>query len=723
VNFRSPLRNGRGGALSIRPFRRLWIALSLSSLGDWLSLLALTALALTLTTKGHVSIAQDSAVGGVWLTSLLPALVLGPLAGAVADRFDRRLNMIVGDVVRAVLYLTIPLNLAFGFVDKLTWIYIVQFLASCASLFWTPAKDASVPNLVPPDQLENANTLSLLTTFGTAPVAGLLFGLLAVISTALGSISHFFRTDQVDLALFFNVATFIVSALTVAALKELPRRRNTGEISAPSVAKTIREGWRFIGRSQVVRGIMIGMVGAFAAGGVVVGLGPAYVKNTLHGGSAGWGLVFSAVFVGLAAGMFLGLRILRDFSRRRLFGLSIISAGVPLALASLIPNLAVVVVLVILLGGCAGIAYVTGYTIVGLEVDDATRGRTFAFLYSAIRVILFAVIAVAPFLSAGFAALVHAVTGVQVIRIGNVRYDGVGDNIVLLLSAVIAVVLGVVSYRHMDDRQGVPLLADLSSVLRGEPSGPLPVMRNGSRPSRPPRHGAGPPGAAGEAPVRGVLLALEGGEGAGKSTQASLLAIWLREQGYDVVTTHEPGATKVGMRLRALLLDTAHAGLSARAETLMYAADRAEHVASVIRPALARGAIVVTDRYVDSSLAYQGAGRQQPAGEVAELNQWATGGLVPKLTILLDLPPAVGLSRRARSADRLEAEPAEFHERVRAAFLALARAEPSRYLVLDATRPTAEISREIQDRVRGLLPDPVPLAAEEITGSFPAVRE
>jgi dTMP kinase len=725
VNFRSPLRSGRSGALSIRPFRRLWIALSLSSLGDWLSLLALTALALTLTTKGHHSIAQDSAVGGVWLTSLLPALILGPLAGAVADRFDRRLNMIVGDVVRAVLYLTIPLNLAFGFVDKLTWIYIVQFLASCASLFWTPAKDASVPNLVPPDQLENANTLSLLTTFGTAPVAGLLFGLLAIISSALGSISHFFRTDQVDLALFFNVATFIVSALTVAALKELPRRRNTGEISSPSVAKTIREGWRFIGRSEVVRGIMIGMVGAFAAGGVVVGLGPAYVKNTLHGGSAGWGLVFSAVFVGLAAGMFLGLRILRNFSRRRLFGLSIISAGVPLALASLIPNLAVVVVLVILLGGCAGIAYVTGYTIVGLEVDDATRGRTFAFLYSAIRVILFAVIAVAPFLSAGFAALVHAVTGVQVIRIGNVRYDGVGDNIVLLLSAVIAVLLGVLSYRHMDDRPGVPLLADLSSVLRGEPSGPLPVMRNGSRAPRSGRRGAGPRAAAAaeEQPVRGVLLALEGGEGAGKSTQASLLAIWLREHGYDVVTTHEPGATKVGMRLRALLLDTAHTGLSARAETLMYAADRAEHVASVIRPALARGAIVVTDRYVDSSLAYQGAGRQQLVGEVAELNQWATGGLVPTLTILLDLPPAVGLSRRARSADRLEAEPAEFHERVRAAFLALARAEPARYLIVDATRPTAEISREIQDRVRGLLPDPVPLAAEEITGSFPAVRE
>jgi dTMP kinase len=146
-------------------------------------------------------------------------------------------------------------------------------------------------------------------------------------------------------------------------------------------------------------------------------------------------------------------------------------------------------------------------------------------------------------------------------------------------------------------------------------------------------------------------------------------------------------------------------------------------VAAVILPALQRGAIVVTDRYVDSSLAYQGAGRRLPVKDVAGLNEWATGGIVPDLTILLDLPPAAGLGRRESSADRLEAEPAEFHQRVRAGFLALADAEPERYLVLDATRPAAELSREIQQRVRELLPDPVPYAAEENTGSFPVVRD
>ncbi|HTT50207.1 MAG TPA: dTMP kinase [Streptosporangiaceae bacterium] len=710
MNLRSPSRAGRSrnGVLSIRPFRRLWIATSLSSLGDWLSLVALAALASALAGPGAA--AQYSAVGGVWLSSLLPALVLGPLAGAVADRMDRRLNMIIGDVLRAALYLSIPLDLSLHFVNELTWVYLVQFVASCVSLFWTPAKDASIPNLVPRDKLEEANQYSLFTTFGTAPIAGLVFSLLSLVSRALGNISHYFTTNPVNLALYFNAVTFVVSAVTIYALREIPKRQFSAHISAPSVAKTIWEGWKFIGQTEVVRGLVIGMVGAFAAGGVVVGLGQPYIKHTLHGGDAGWGVVFAAIFVGLAGGMFLGMRILRGFSRRRLFGLSIAASAIPLALIALVPNLVVVVVLVVLLGACAGVAYVTGYTIVGREVDDDTRGRTFAFLYSAIRVILFAVIAVAPFVAAGFTALVRGVSGTGNLHIAHVSYQGIGYNLVMLLAAAIALWVGWLSYRHMDDRRGVPLREDLMSVVRGEDFQPVPGHVNGN--------GRGP-----EPPVarRGVFIALEGGEGAGKTTQARLLAIWLRDQGYDVETTREPGATKIGMRLRAILLDTAHTGLSARAETLLYAADRAEHVATVICPALQRGAVVVTDRFVDSSLAYQGAGRNLPVSEVARLNRWATGGLVPDLTILLDMPPAAGLGRRARSADRLEAEPLDFHERVRAGFLSLAQAEPDRYLVLNAARPPAELSWQIQDRIRDMLPDPVPPMAEANTGSIPAI--
>jgi dTMP kinase len=273
----------------------------------------------------------------------------------------------------------------------------------------------------------------------------------------------------------------------------------------------------------------------------------------------------------------------------------------------------------------------------------------------------------------------------------------------------VAFLLGIRAYRQMDDRKGVPLREDLMAAIRNEPPPPIlePGHVNGSTPA---------------GPSPGLLIAFEGGEGSGKTTQARLVAIWLRELGYDVEKTHEPGATKIGMRLRALLLDTSHTGMSPRAEALMYAADRAEHVASVIAPALARGAVVITDRYVDSSLAYQGAGRNLAVDEIARFNRWATGGRIPDLTILLDMDPMAGLSRRARSADRLEAEPADFHLRVRAGFLALARAEPARYLVLDADRPPAEITRDIQERIRELLPDPVPSAAEASTGDFPAIR-
>jgi dTMP kinase len=706
---RSPKAPGKAGVLSVKPFRRLWIALSLSSLGDWLSILALTVLAANLTgkhlagqsTAGAVA-AQSAAVSGVWIATLLPALLLGPLAGAIADRLDRRMMMITGDVVRGLLFLSIP------FFPNLTWIYAAKFLAGCATLFWTPATNASIPNLVPRDKLERANQLSLLTTYGTAPVAAGLFSVLALVSEALGRISPYFSTNNVDLALYFNAASYAISAFTIFIIRQIPRRQasGSGTISVPSAAKAIWEGWRLIGRTPVLRGLTYGLVGAFTAAGVVVGLGYSYITNTLHGGSAGWGLVFAAIFVGLALGMVPTSRLLKDFSRRRLFGIAIVGAAVPLALAGLIPNLIFVTLLVVFIGAFAGMAYSTGFTIVGLGVDDDTRGRTFAFFQSATQIILFVLIAASGFLSTGITKLIESVTGSGDVKVGHIVYASAGQNVVFLLGAIVAVLLGIMAYRQMDDRKGIPLREDLLAAIRGEPFEAVQSHVNGYEPHR-----------------AGLFIALEGGEGAGKTTQARMLAIWLREQGFDVVTTREPGATKIGMRLRALLLDTAHAGMSPRAEALMYAADRAEHVASIISPALARGAVVITDRYTDSSLAYQGAARGLRTDDVAWLSHWATGGLVPDLTILLDLPPQAGLGRRARSADRLEAEPSEFHERVRAGFLAQARAEPERYLVLDATRPAAELTAEIEDRIRDMLPDPVPPTAEAPTGSFPAITD
>ena len=203
----------------------------------------------------------------------------------------------------------------------------------------------------------------------------------------------------------------------------------------------------------------------------------------------------------------------------------------------------------------------------------------------------------------------------------------------------------------------------------------------------------------------GLWITFEGGDGAGKTTQASLLERWLRDEGRTVVRTREPGGTEVGALIRDIVLH--HRGdVAARAEALLYAADRAHHVATLVRPALARGEIVIQDRYLDSSVAYQGAGRVLDAAQIRDLSLWATEDALPDLTVLLDLDPA---SARARldaddkPFDRLEAEQADFHARVRKAFLELAAAEPERFLVLDATLPADDLAAAVRARVAALL--------------------
>jgi dTMP kinase len=196
----------------------------------------------------------------------------------------------------------------------------------------------------------------------------------------------------------------------------------------------------------------------------------------------------------------------------------------------------------------------------------------------------------------------------------------------------------------------------------------------------------------------GLFLALEGGEGSGKSTQAALLVDWLEGLGQPVLLTREPGGTDVGAILRRIVLDNETGELSPRTEALIYAADKAEHVDRVVLPALADGAVVLTDRYVDSTLAYQGAGRALGVAELEAVARWATSELRPHLTIVLDIDPAVGHTR-FEGADRIEAEPLEFHLRVRQHFLDLAAVDPHHYLVVDAAGTPEEIHREIRAAV------------------------
>ena len=212
---------------------------------------------------------------------------------------------------------------------------------------------------------------------------------------------------------------------------------------------------------------------------------------------------------------------------------------------------------------------------------------------------------------------------------------------------------------------------------------------------------------------RGAFITLEGGEGCGKSTQIALLADRLTAAGADVLVTREPGGTPVGDRIRGLVLDVAHTGMASRTELLLYEASRAELVGAVIAPALARGAVVLCDRFADSSTAYQSYGRGLPLAEVLALNMLATGGLVPDLTLLLDLEPATGLARAAgaAAADRLESEELAFHERVRAGFLAIAGGEPGRVRVVDATPAAVVVAAHVAASMQAAAADIPALAA------------
>jgi dTMP kinase len=251
----------------------------------------------------------------------------------------------------------------------------------------------------------------------------------------------------------------------------------------------------------------------------------------------------------------------------------------------------------------------------------------------------------------------------------------------LFVAGLLALGVGVLSYRQMDDGRPMPLLADVVTALRRDTTAR--------------RRLAG----------GGVFIAFEGGEGAGKSTQVRRLQEWLTNEGLIARATFEPGATPSGAGIRSIVLDRTHTGISSRSEALLYAADRAQHVQDVLRPALDAGEVVISDRFIDSSLAYQGAGRTIPLDEVRMLSRWATEGLQPDLTVLLDLPPEVGLARaRGRAvADRLESESLDFHQRVRQTFLALAESDPDRYLVVNARQTPDEIAAVIRVRVAELL--------------------
>jgi dTMP kinase len=646
--------------LRIPAFRRLWNAMSFSSFGDWLGLLATTALAQQLAGGDYAT--ANFAIAGVFIARLLPSVILGPLAGVIADRFDRKRVMVIGDILRAALFISIPI------VGTYLWLYIATVLVECVTLFWSPAKEATVPNLVPKNKLENANQMSLFAAYGSAPVAAIIFSLLSISATAVGAALGLENYTAVDLALYLNAISFFVSAITIARL-EIPKDHIHLNRKTPSLTDSLLDGAKFIFKTKLIRGLIIGMIGAFLAAGAVIGLARTFVGD-LNAGDAAYGILFGAVFTGLAGGIALGPKVFSQFSRRRLFGASLTVAGSMLIVLSLLQNLVLAILVVVVIGLFAGVSWVSGFTMLGIEVSDEMRGRTFAFVQALVRISLVAVLAISP--------LIAAAIGEHTYALGEAVLTYNGAAFTMLGGGIIAVIVGQISYHQMKDRPGVSFWSDVLNALRGE-LGSITLMKSD-----------------------GIFIAFEGGEGSGKSTQAKLLKGWFEEEGKEVTLTREPGGSALGKGLRKILLANETGVISPRSEALLYAADRAHHVYSVIKPALERGEVVITDRYFDSSIAYQGAGRTLSSSEVARISRWATESLYPTLTIILDQPAEIGLSRK-KNADRLESESIDFHNRVRQEYLQLASVDPERYLVIDARKPVADIHIEIVSRIKEMI--------------------
>ncbi|WP_432160312.1 dTMP kinase [Streptomyces sp. NRRL F-5630] len=684
--------------LRSQPLKRLWSAQFVGGVGDVLALLVLVVLVLqSAVLQGSfgggyrgAALAVAAVVGARLVATLLfGAVLLGPLTALTAPEgpLDRRWTMTGADGVRAALLIVAPLWIDWTPGNALALLLVTVFVAGLAERLWTVCRESAAPALLPappvegeavrplPDHLRALRTLSVRTSFLAIPAAALTLVAVTLVGNLLGAGLDWFALHQAALASYV-AAGFFAASLSVVSTLELPAARTPRPRSPleglrrPRTAGAGDGGARDKGRTGAVPALV--GAGAAVAGAIAAAVGVAVLHAAdLGGGPVAYGLFVLALVGGTALGIRGARAVLPALSRRRLLALAIALAGLSLLVAGLVPDITAVLLLLLLAGFVAGVSAHTAHALLDQETEEPRRARTTEHLQAVARV--------TAALAALAAPVVAALIGPHRVENGKFTFDHAGASYTLMLVGALLLPVAALVLAKTDDRSGVPLRRDLREALRGGEPGQAP-------------------------PATGFFLALEGGDGAGKSTQAEALAEWIRAKGHEVVLTREPGATPVGKRLRSILLDVSSAGLSHRAEALLYAADRAEHVDTVVRPALERGAIVITDRYIDSSVAYQGAGRDLSPVEVARISRWATGGLVPNLTVLLDVPPEAARERFTEAPDRLESEPAEFHARVRAGFLTLAAAAPERYLVVDGAQEPESVTRTVRHRLDQLLP-------------------
>lgn len=648
VSYRALLGN--------RNYRLYFLASLISSLGDWAGLFALQILVNSLIPGTRLAL---FALGGVMMARLVPGVVFGPVAGVLADRYDRKRLMVFSDVIRGLLFGGIALS------DDLAALLAFTFIVECLSLVFGAAKEATLPTIVPRNQLQEANQLNLLVVYGPIPLGALLPAVLALVG-------------NLRAALVVNAVSFLLSAVLTSRL-HLPQRRplREREESGGGFLEQLRGGLSFIGERPIIRSLITGVAGIFFGAGVIVTLGPVLVSDELNRPETDWSLLATAVGLGVAVGI-IGVRwATRRVQKAKVFPWSLAVTGGLACVVAFLNSFALTLAAGFFMGVAVGFSFVIGYTLLHESTPDEVRARTFASFYTVTRVSLFAALAVTPLVAGAIPRLTLS-AGTDRVSLSGVRAAMLAGGLIGLAAAWSA---GRGMYR----------------AVREEPSREfhLPIPEQHTVPT-------------------GVFIAFEGVEGAGKSTQVRALVERLRAEGRDVVVTREPGGPPVSERIRDLLLDPSGGSMHARTEALLYAAARSEHLQRVVLPALKTGKVVISDRFVDSSLAYQGFGRGLGADDVGEINRWALNGVMADAVILLDLDPAHGLERVAQRTagdghgkpDRIESEELAFHQRVADGYHELARRQPGRYLVVDATGPADEVAQQIRVGLDPVLPLP-----------------
>ncbi len=596
------------------------------------------------------------------LARIGPTLLFSPIAGVIADRWDRKKVMVFCDLARGALILTLPFVETVGrtipILNPVVLLFIISAALEMLTLAWQPAKDATVPDMVDnPKHFTHAYSLLLIAAYATFPLSGVIFGLLAKFSEFLGNATGSAALgDNPELVAFIlDSATFLVSAGLTLTLRMAPRPTKQEPLNLKATRQELVDGLRFLFSHQMIRPWVLGIGGTFAGIGTFMSMAPFFLSDVLGGGSGSFGLLVAAVGTGLGTGFLMAGPASQHFQKDIIFSSVVISMGVSMVIFGSVSTLTSALMFASLCGVFAGFAYPCGYALIQEKLGPNLRGRVSAAINSVVRLAIVGAAAVAP-------ALVKIIDKASPgpVTVFDQSIDIRGIRVAMWIGGLLILLAGVVTTKAIGARRHQP--------------------RAGS----------------------GMFLVFEGGEGSGKTTQIELLRHYVTARGHKVVVTCEPGGTEIGRKIRELLLDPANKGMSDKAEALLYAADRAQHVEECIRPALEDGAIVICDRYIDSSIAYQGLVRGLGADQIRAISRWGTGGLFPDMVFLLDYEASLGLER-AGAPDRIEQEGVEFHRRVREAYRLLAERHANRYLILDGSKSPQEVAAVVCKKVELML--------------------